>query len=335
MNSLQKVLDALPRTNFDPYMGMYGCLGVLADYSGTPHSRILRGYIDRDGSCWQHGWHPPEHNFHPEAVVGTSGDSIKQREWKRFFVARNDQSDYLRLSGYKHVFPIGLPIVYVKRPILERMPRSLLIMPSHGLAETTESWDFEAFMVNLKSILHKFDFALACVHESCLKKGYWLKELASLNIPIVNGADHRDSNSLLRTVSLLSMFSHVVSNGFGSQFAYASCFGAKPFIIEPWAERCESDYSGQILYQNCPDAVRGLLNLTDRSAVKKYHPQFFDMESSVDIEWGMWQLGANNKKSPAEIRRLMGWDIVSIYSRRIQRSFGRLRHAPVLHRLFR
>lgn len=335
MSQLQCILDSLPRTSFDPYMGMYGCLGVLANYSSTPYSRIHRGRFDRDGSNWQHGWHPPEHNFHPEAVVGFTGDSIKYRETRRFYVARDDQSDYLRSFGYKYAFPIGLPIVYVKMPTLKRLPRSLLIMPSHGLTETTESWDFEGFACKIKAILHRFDFAIACVHESCSKKGYWLKEFGEMNIPIIHGADSKDSNSLVRMATLFSQFSHVVSNGFGSQLAYASYFGARPFLIDPWAERSESDSAGHIFYQNCPDAVRGLITLTNRSNVAKYHPRLFDMESSVDPGWGAWQLGANNKRTAAEIRRLVGWDIVSLFRCRIEKTVGRLRHAPLLHRFFR
>jgi hypothetical protein len=318
MGHLSSVLDSLPPAVKNGASGMYGCRGVLAKYCGFS-SIPCQGYFDFHGSNWQHGWHPPSHNVHPEIIVGWDGKSGEVKETQRFFVAREDQRQALDSFGYRWVTAIGLPILYVEKPTLKRMPKSLLVMPSHSLDDTTHSWDFAEFSQNLSRIIPEYDFVAACIHPACIRKGFWLKEFEMLGIPIIEGAESTDQNALTRMARLLSTFTDVVGNGFGSHLVYANYFGANVFLLSPWPKNTEKDFESKDFYINNPEAIRLILRLTSEENVRQLYPFLFSRERPQDPSWGETQLGVSNVQGPAKMKRTMGWDLAS----RLKSSFMR------------
>ena len=310
MNYLSSVLNSLPPVVENRGCGTYGCRGVLAKYCGLP-SIPWQGYLDPQGANWQHGWHPPAHNVHPEIIVGTDGKSSEVKETKRFFVAREDQRHALDSFGYRWVSAIGMPILYVERPILQRIPKSLLVMPSHSLDDTQHSWDFAQFAQNLSKVIPDYDFVAACLHPACIRKGFWLKEFETLGIPIIGGAVNDDQNALYRMANLLSSFTDVVGNGFGSHLAYANYFGANVFLLPPWPRNREEDFKSSGFYKNNPEAIRLILGLTAEESVRQSYPFLFSRGGSKDLSWGKTQLGAAHVQTPANIKRLVGWDLLT------------------------
>jgi hypothetical protein len=286
---------------------MYGCRSIISSYCGFPKPP-WQGRLEHYGGNWQHGWHPPEHNIHPEAVVGWDGLSKLCKDEKHFFVARVDQKSYLEHHGYKKVVAIGMPIVYVEKPTISRISDSLLVMPSHSLDETSHSWSFSGFSKTLSEILPRYKFVAACIHPSCLKKGYWVKEFSELGIPIIEGATSGDKNALKRMAVLFSSFSEILGNAFGSHLVYAAFFGARPYLLGPWAETKESDLAKMKIYTNAPEAIRMLITAISEKSVKKYHPYLFDTNAEMPADWARHQLGEDNKRSPQEIRRILGWN---------------------------
>ena len=213
MNLDRRPLD-LPPADYNTTSGFYGDLKTSALYCGlrnTPH------YIFGE---WQHGWHPPEDNDHPEAVVGSAGRSRLQRTSGTFFVARDDQRDYLASHGYRHVRPIGLPIIYTEKPETERFPGSLLVMPTHSTATSREQWSGEEYANYINSIAEHFTRVTVCIHKNCLDKGNWRGSFNGPGITIVSGAHKSDQNSLKRMAMLMSQHEYVTSNSFGSHIAY-------------------------------------------------------------------------------------------------------------------
>ncbi|MFA6440029.1 MAG: hypothetical protein WCX28_12015, partial [Bacteriovoracaceae bacterium] len=166
----------------------YGDNYVAARYCGYD---TVPGHIAGE---WQHGWIVSERNIHPEFVVGSDGLS-RTRKQRRYYVARKDQQEYLQSQGYSDVIAIGLPILYVNKPNVERFPGSLLVMPVHSLSDTDEHWNDEEYAQYIESIAHKFTQVVLCVHSSCYKKGNWIKAFKKRNIPALIGADPDDENT--------------------------------------------------------------------------------------------------------------------------------------------
>jgi len=296
----------LPKRDQHPHRRGYGALRVAAQYCGfsdAPHA--IPGQ-------WQPGWHCPEHNVHPELVIGSTGRSRDRKETGTFFVARDDQVRYLRAQGYQKVFAIGAPIIYASQPSVQRIPRSLLVMPQHTLSDSHESggWDIGPYAAYIRSIAHQFDKVYLCLHSSCFSKGFWSKAIDGNWCEVIEGANIHDQNSLQRMTQLFGQVEFVTSHVFGSHIAYASHLGCKVSICGPRPEFRKSDYERVLFYRNVPEILDQLAAWDREKFLEKKYPQFLcdPWEAKCHVQWGAWQLGEQHKRTPRELARLFGWD---------------------------
>lgn len=292
LSEQQAIGVPLPPRELVAHNVQYGAPFVAAAYCrlpGAPPSGI-RGE-------WQHGWHPPEHNIHPELVVGSTGLSREHRVTRIFWVARKDQVDYLSSHGYRRVKAIGMPILYLPKLAVRREPRSLLVMPVHSLETTRHKWNFDQYVEQIASIRHRFSRVVACVHPECIKKGYWAPQFAARGIPVVSGAQINDKNALLRMGVLFSRFEFVTTNGFGSHLAYAAHFRAKPSIYGALAKYAEADYKDDLIFRNCPELLPLLLEVRRSGNLRKLYAEFFcdPWMAKERKKWADFHLGEKHK----------------------------------------
>jgi FkbM family methyltransferase len=315
------MMTALPERDYRAMPGSYGDQLVAAEYCGLDVPPCaMRGE-------WQHGWIGPERNIHPEFVVGSDGNSHERRRSARFFVARQDQVDYLGSLGYGHVHAIGLPIVYVAKPALRRAPNSLLVMPAHSLPETREEWDADAYAAYVRSIAPRFADVCLCVHKSCAQKGNWVSAFEGLGIRVVEGAEERDHRSLQRMAALFGQFEFVTSNAHGSHLVYASYFGCKASVAGPRPRWTRRQFENVPFYRNAPEVLDILEKWNSADRWKALYPQFHrePWEATPLRDWAAWQLGEQCRRSPRELRRLFGWHLagrVSGFGRRTAARLG-------------
>jgi FkbM family methyltransferase len=302
-SSLVRNIELPERAYRDTY-GSYGDQHAAAKYCG-----LAEAPYSMNGE-WQHGWIGPERNIHPEFAVGGDGRSYERRKGATFYVAREDQVDYLKSRGYEHVHAVGLPIVYVAKPALERVPGSLLVMPAHSLPETKEQWDADAYAAYVRAIATRFAKVCLCVHKTCAEKGNWAPAFKGLGIHIVEGAEERDQNSLLRMAMLFSQFEFLTSNAYGSHLVYASYFGCKTSVSGPRPSWKRRDYENVPFYKNAPDVLDIVDQWNSTDHWSTVYPQFLrePWEATLQQEWAAWQLGEQCRKSPRQLRKLFGWD---------------------------
>jgi predicted O-methyltransferase YrrM len=290
--------------SYDLRGGAYGDQIVAAKYCG------LQSAPYPVNGEWQHGWIVSERNIHPEFVIGSDGRSFDRRETCTFYVARQDQVDYLRSQGYKKVHAIGLPIIYVQKPRIERIPGSLLVMPAHSLPETKEEWNEDEYARYIKSITRRFSIVCLCVHKSCLEKGNWVGAFKDVDIRIIEGADEKDQNSYFRLAYLFSQFEFVTTNTFGSQVAYASYFGCKVSVAGPRLKWRRKDFEDLVLYRNSPELLDIWEEWQDRRVLDKAYSQFCcnPWEARLNVGWSALQLGVQHKRTPEELKNILGWN---------------------------
>ena len=89
----------------------------------------------------------------------------------RCFVARQDEVAFLKAGGYRKVRAIGLPIIYTKPSGLQRIPKSLLVMPTHSIASDVLVPSTEQYVREIASIKNRFGLVAACVSTHCIAKG--------------------------------------------------------------------------------------------------------------------------------------------------------------------
>ena len=292
----------LPPRNYDVRGGAYGDQLIAAKHCGL--SAPPWGV---EGE-WQHGWVVKERNIHPEFVVGSDGKSFSRREKGKVFVAREDQVLYLKSCGYKRVVAIGLPIIYLANNQLNRMAGSLLVMPAHSLSETNEQWNDDEYVEYIKSISSHFSRIVVCIHSSCVIKGNW-SAFIKAGFEVVNGAEEKDASSLQRMADLFSQFEYLTTNEFGSHVVYASYFGCKVSVIGPRPKFNKEDYLNLTFYKNAPELLGILDDWNQKNFLREIYSRFVvnPWQATTHQEWAAWELGEQNKKSPAELTRLFGW----------------------------
>jgi len=275
----------------------YGALQVAADYCG------LQKVPPRFPGNWQHGVWPPWQQIQPEIIVYDAPKSTT------CFVARQDEVTFLKPAGYRRVRAIGLPIIYTQPSGLQRIPKSLLVMPTHSLASDVLMPSTEQYVLEIASIKDRFGLVAACVSPYCIAKGLWSSQFTEKGIEAIRGAGIADTNALNRMRALFERFEYVTTDGYGSHVFYALYFGAKVSIwgtpTQVFRENCLSD-NGCAAY---PEAIDILLSEeTKRKGEVYLGPLRVDPWIGVqNVDLGKLMLGQDNKLSPEEMRAAFGW----------------------------
>jgi hypothetical protein len=292
----------LPEVRHAPFTSaslQYGAGFVAANYCGlhdTP--KQINGY-------WEHGWLSHHRLIDPRVAFGV----VEQKHTKETcWVGTQKIAYYLRANGYR-AQAIGLPIAYLEPKSYKRKKNSLLVMPAHSLDYTQHEWKFSEYADAIISICNDFEFTAACIHPSCIKHGYWVKEFQKAGIPIICGANANDLNALERVRALMSQFEFVTTNAYGSLLAYGSAFGAKVSIFGKYCNYKANEFSNTPFYQNQPGLIDKTVDLLNEKIVRSVYPDFFchPIEAKQRVEWGLEQIGWSNRISPAEMRRCFGW----------------------------
>ena len=111
-------------THINGWSDHYGALHVASFYSGLvmPRRYIING-------IWQHGVFGPWDLQIPKCTIYNSPAGLDTL----CLVAKDDLRAGLIELGYSNVQTIGMPINYLKERNFDRIPDSLLVMPSHSL----------------------------------------------------------------------------------------------------------------------------------------------------------------------------------------------------------
>lgn len=278
----------------------YGAFHLAADYCGA--SLEARYAVT---GIWHHGCHGPWVDYSPGLLCHNAPDA----KALPVLVARKDQAQLLQSSGYVHARAIGLPIAYVETPACSRLPRSLLVVPTHTLVgdQFPDRTAFERYAEEIAAIAPDFNRVVVCIHPSCVRNGFWISEFTSRGFEIVYGAQSNDLNALARMRMLFEQFESVTTNGWGSHVAYALAFGAKASICGTQPVRNETDLLRDTTWAADRQAAR-----IAQSAEIQGRRQEFLKELLVapgmgvsDIEFGRWLIGADLKLPASELREVL------------------------------
>ena len=197
----------------------YGAISIALLYAKMKSKEpvFIKGF-------WDHGCGAPWINNSPNWLV-CNAINLKN---EYVYTCRKDNEIILQKAGYLKSQAIGLPILYTKSLNLRRIPRSLLVMPTHTLSG--DSFDdktaFQEYVKEIKLSTDGFEHVVICIHPSCHKNGLWTREFESQGFDVIYGALNYDRNALIRMRALFEQFEVVTTNGWGSHVAYALAFGA-------------------------------------------------------------------------------------------------------------
>ena len=297
-------------TNFDlPEVRLVPFTSASLQYgAGLVSSRHcrLKNRPEKIEGYWEHGWLSHYQLVDPRLAFGVAD---QEKHGGTSWVGTQTIASYLKENGFS-ARAIGLPIAYLAPKSYERKTNSLLVMPAHSLDYTQHEWRFEEYVDAILSIRTEFDFVAACIHPSCIKHGYWLKEFEKVGIPIIPGANANDLNALERVRALMSQFEFVTTNAYGSLLAYGGAYGAKASIFGPFCNYNPEDFKNCGFYEEQPGLCEKVVHLINEEVMRKEFPDLFchPREAEERVEWGLEKIGFNNRISPSEMRRCFGWE---------------------------
>jgi hypothetical protein len=293
----------------------YGAHLIAREYAGVADSdAAVPGY-------WMHGWIPAYHNVHPALIAlhkkeGQHDDydfAAQIRDEKQNtiqWVSRADQAEYLTAHGYRHVKAIGLPIVYLPDPQLQRVPGSLLVLPphshkNHGATDPLA----ERYADMIAELAPRFSHVAVGVNEDDFTKGQWVESFRRRGIDVFVTTDQADPNTLKRLQRILYTFESVTTNGFGSHIALAAYCGARVSVFGPYAEFPIERMKATHAVKMFPELLDQAHYLCTEQALRTHYPFLFVApdHASTQQPWGATEVGEPSRLSPEELRRLFGW----------------------------
>lgn len=290
----------LAATRENGWSDQYGALHVAAAHAGMtmPERYALSGF-------WQHGCDGPWYEFSPDLLCNNTPNARQMP----VFVAREEQADYLRAHGFAQARAIGLPIAYTAPSGVARLPRSLLVLPTHTLAgeQAPNREAFDRYASEIAAVAGEFERVVICVHPNCRKNGFWVQEFASRGFEIVDGAFNGDLQALARVRALFEQFECVTTNGWGSHVAYALAFGARVSIHGTQPTRTEEDFLKDATWAADRAALKTMLSDDTKAKERAFlqplhrHP----CEGVPDVNLGRWLIGADLKLTPEEMRAVL------------------------------
>lgn len=303
MNVSEKINSLLPpveRVAPQGEVDFYGFSHIIAQ-------RLNLEKIPYSYGGWVHGWYFIR-------VEDVNHFMVNYDPKKFYFVATDADVNFLNSQGVYNVKAGGLPFVYADdiRDV-ERIPRSLLVMPGHFTAHALDTLTYarKDYIAYIKTFAGSFDHIVFCLNQECIRQGLWLKELKEANIPYVIGADSYDINSFARIRTIMSHFEVMTTNQMGSHVLYASLCGCKVSVAEEFSyiDVTSGDKHAAKTQKSC-------IEQTEISNLKKMYPKLYVgiEKAELDKEWAKEQAGVANILPSEEIAELLGWN-----NRRIQR----------------
>jgi hypothetical protein len=255
----------------------YGHVHLLAKYCGLEGSPWINGYL-------QHGWN----------ATDGFGNYLGSKRSAHKYVWSKRCENIIKQNGKKNVFAIGAPWLYLSDvyPQATSQNRSgVVAYPAHSSTWSKLGDTSLEYAIYLKDkygevtvVLHRYDFANTQVKNTYASLGHQVKTHGN-GTPWENEFDPMFLNNQR---DLLSSFSLVVSNSMSTPVLYATYLGLKAEIGGP------VDYS----ITNADD----MASQTGDGSV--------DWNLMINQNPDLWEeeLGLDCKKSPKELREILGWE---------------------------
>lgn len=253
-------------------------------------------------ASWVHAW-KIEPNFYPGQI-----STIPARK-QRHLVGSQAQADLLEKAGYSDVHAVGTPYIYAKPLPADRVPRSLLVMPTHALPHTIHDFNEDLYASEIANLKDQFDVIVACISGNCLDRGMWYSAFERQGIPWIRGAKLNDRNALSRMATLFSTFDCVTTHVLGSHVAYAGYSGCRVSIYgtynhlphEAFIYDANLNTDSRMLDEHIRKL--SLAFVKENFAHLLCHPSDgYDQQS-----WFAQLLGEQCRQSPEHLAKLLNW----------------------------
>ncbi len=257
----------------------YGHLHLLAQYCGFEGQPWLNGYL-------QHGWN----------ATDGFGNYLGGKRVSNKYVWSKRCENLILNKGKKNVFAIGAPWIYLEDvypQITKQNQSGTIAYPAHSSSWSKMGDTSNEYANFLKDkygevmvVLHRYDFSNTETRKIYESSGHSVTT-HGVGTPWEKGFDPLFLKNIR---DLVSGFSTVVSNSMSTAILYATSLGLKPEI------------GGPISY-SITDSDDKASQVGDGSV--DWNAKIMEPENQINL-WKS-ELGLDCKKSPNELREILGW----------------------------
>jgi hypothetical protein len=289
-------LPPVAKTHLRSEADFYGASSIIAEELGMKK-------VPRSFATWRHGW------------IFTPLKYVSQLIWMDHdapfhLVATEKEASFLTSQKVRNVVAVGTPFIYADLNDVERIPKSLLVMPPQNFENSSSGMDEQGFIEYIKTIAGNFSTVVFCLHQVSVQKGNWCANLERAGFDWVFGASPRDKNSLLRMHKLFHTFEYMTTCSMGSQLVYGAYCGCKVSISGDFIEYKLKDFETHPYYKQYPELLHHNFECYRENFARQRYPFLFTdpRDATVLIDWAHEETGASCRKSAEELRKYLGWD---------------------------
>lgn len=274
-----------------------------ADYYGASYLISSRLNLQRtpvSSSTWVHGCDilpVPRDVFSPMKSDPESThlvDNLATQQWWRD-------------NGYPRTIAVGCPFVYTEFSGRERIPGSVLAMPSHGLpGSSRDDSQTDLWFERVAGLKNQFSLVMVCVHENDVEA--LRPRMERHQLEWFKGAA-MNSLALPRMRAIFDSFEFMVTDVQGSHLPYAAWSGCRVAILEPSYLPKWEHVEHHPHMKKYPETRKNIAFFEPEFMHARF-PFLFPEEISKATcprEWAGALLGVDCKRSPEELARLLGW----------------------------
>lgn len=271
----------------------YGASRLISSALGLPAPPISR-------STWVHGcdmFPMPREVFSPHFNTPD----------QTHLVAGQIMQDWFRERGLVRAVATGCPIVYTAASGRDRIPGSVLLMPSHSLPEIISDQEHAiAWVKNVAPLRSRYPHMAACVHSGDVD--LLRPVLEEHGIEYFTGAGVHKS-CLDRMRAIFESFELMITDSQGSHIPYAAWCGCRVALAPPLHIRRWEDIKMHPHMVKYPEVERNLAFHEPQSIRSRLPFLLPDSpeQATCPKEWADSILGTSFKRSPQEMARLLGW----------------------------
>lgn len=296
-----------------PDNSFYGHAAILKSYAGVSLLYRVPGVV-------QHGWVGDNCG-----IYGNISEHGERERAATYFIWNRRNLARCRELGYRNAVAIGSPFLYLpdREPSGgEVLPRGLLLLPAHScewtrLVDPRES--YRRYLDEVAELLSLFEPVSVCLYWYDMENEEVVSLFQERKIEVVSfGHRSRSPDFLYNFRRIVGRYAYVSSNYFGSPVFYALSMGKKAFV-----------FGSRFAYKNVDPSKKGR-----RSAIRNYatvYPELLWENFNDGCRRGIadYELGAEFKRTPQELRALFGWGPAAPFRRAFRRVFPRWTRADL------
>ena len=232
-----------------------------------------------------------------------------QQEWKvkRMIVPSNVRLKHLRTKGVQTEIIVVGPYIHYAEPLLSTqkfnfvksyLGKTLLVFPTHSIANVTAEYDIDHFITFIESIRTDYDSVLVSLYWLDAINPQIVKKYTDHSFKIVTAGNRFDPYFLNRQKSIISLADDTMSNDVGTHVGYCIYLNKSHYIFDQKVSYAAKNAIEEIRLKKTYNN-KGADTLTYESeigevkiAFSKFTPgKISDLQKQVvDKYWGMSEI---------------------------------------------